>query len=168
MEGEQLMSINLTDEVRQWIECEKIVEGERIRFDAPKPAKRLDIPLFSEQVPSDKFVLSLYEGARSSALILSLDAPRKFTMQARHASLPLVRIDIDERAKHTNPDGKVLCGSHVHVAVEGYGCSFAFPLSSDEGIMIAGSSEDVPEVFESFRRYCHIDDNLTIKWSLGI
>ena len=39
MEGEQLMSINLTDEVRQWIECEKIVEGERIRFDAPKPAK---------------------------------------------------------------------------------------------------------------------------------
>ena len=113
-------------------------------------------------------MLSLYEGARSSALILSLDAPRKFTMQARHASLPLVRIDIDERAKHTNPDGKVLCGSHVHVAVEGYGCSFAFPLNSDEGIMIAGSSEDVPEVFESFRRYCHIDDNLTIKWSLGI
>lgn len=162
------MLINVSEEVRQWIDCEKCVEGARVRFDAPKPGKRVDIPLFAAETPSDKFVLSLYEGARGSALILSIDVSRKFSMQTRHASLPLVRIDIDDRAKHTNPDGKVLCGSHVHVALDGYGCSFAFPLNSDEGIMIAGASEDVPEVFEAFRHYCHIDGSLNIKWSLGI
>ncbi len=89
-------------------------------------------------------------------------------MQTRHSSQPLVRIDIDDNLIHTNPDGKIIKGSHVHLPIEGYGIAYAFPLKSDEGIMVAGSSDYVPSIFEAFRLFCHIDNQLNVRWGLGI
>ena len=160
--------IDMPDNVREWIECDKLVDGGRIKFDVPKPGNKIEVALVSTDAHPEKFVLSLYEGARSSTLLLTIDGPRKHTMQTRRSTLPLVRVDIDEGARHTNPDGTLLCGSHVHVATDGFGQSIAFPLGSPEGMMVAGSSNHIPDVFEAFRKYCHIDDNLNIRWSLGI
>lgn len=34
--------------------------------------------------------------------------------------------------------------------------------------MVIGGSEEMMDVFESFRSYCNIEDALRINWSLGI
>lgn len=156
------------NKISQYIECDKLLANGGASFRAPKPGKHLTLDLISPVLPQERFVLDLFEGQRSSAVILTVSIGRKVSMHMRKSTQMLVRIDIDEKSQHTNPDGTKIRGSHVHLATEEYGTTIAYPLKSDVGIMVTGGHEDVPSMFESFRGFCHIDTNFRIEWTLGI
>ncbi len=53
----------------------------------------------------------------------------KYTYQNRYSNNTiLVRIDMDERRGHTNPDGTSVPTPHVHLFREGFDDKFAYPL----------------------------------------
>ena len=158
----------IDESILELINMQKNIDGPKTRFAAPSPGSKLEVKLVSHEHLSEKFTLSILEGARSSSITLAIDAARKTSMQTRRLSDPLVRIDIDDRAAHTNPDGTVIKGSHVHIASEEYGCRWAFPVGSEEFATIAGDGTTIPEIFESFREYCSIEKALEILWSLGV
>lgn len=149
------------------IECEKLIEGEIRTFRAPLPGNKLEIKLRAPVVPREKFVLGLHEGARSSSMILSVEPGRKISMQTRDSTIPLVRVDIDERAKHTNPDGAIVTGSHVHVASWEQGMGIAYPLGCEEAIMVAGVGLEVASIFDAFCCFCHVEEGLNLQWTIG-
>lgn len=158
----------IDDKIRSLIECEKCIMDDIYRYKAPSPSNAINIKLASPTYPEDRFFLDIYEGRRSSSIALTIDANKKTKIQSRRASLPLVRIDLDTGAEHTNPDGTVLHGNHVHVASELYSDRIAFPLNSTMGVMVAGVDDYIPSIFESFRKFCHIDMSLQVDWDLGI
>lgn len=49
-----------------------------------------------------------------------------------------------------------------------YGDKFAWPLKDQDIIPQLASLDNVPEIFEAFREYCHIEDTLRVDWSLGV
>lgn len=150
------------------ITCEKLTNGCELCYKAPAPGANLRIPLLSPSFPEERFSLDIHEGKRNSSVILEIEVARKTTVQTRKASLPLVRVDIDDESEHTNPDGTIIRGSHVHLASSEYADRFAFPLESEIGKTIVGSTSYIPEIFESFKLFCHIQNDLTINWNLGI
>lgn len=150
------------------IKMPKSVDGAKLEYDAPAPGKTLEVKLMSPEDLSCKFKLSIYEGKYSSQVSVAVEPSRKTNIQTRHRTETLVRVDIDERAKHTNPDGTLVEGSHVHIAREGFGDRIAYPIDSDEAIMVVGKDREIISVFESFREYCRIEKALQINWSLGI
>lgn len=150
------------------IRMPKYVDGPRVVYDAPIPGKALSISLMSSEDRSCKFILTVFEGKRNSALILAAYPGRKTTLQTRQSNDVLVRVDIDPNAKHTNPDDSVIEGSHVHIAREGERDAWAFPFGSAEANEVIGGCVDVFGIFECFRSYCNIESKLQINWSLGI
>lgn len=92
----------------------------------------------------ERFLLDLWRGT----LRLS-----KLKFQTRgHKVIVLARLDIDG-APHTNPDGKILDGFHLHIYREGYEDKWAFPLSHDDFI----NTSNIRQTFEDFCRYCNIE-----------
>lgn len=154
--------------VRELIEMRKAVDGDRDVFDAPQPGETIGIKLMSPSDRSVKFGLSIYEGAHSSAISIEISEERKTTMQTRAFSSPLVRVDIDPGAAHTNPDGTVIHGSHVHIATERYGDRVAYPIDSAEARSVIGDARDVPSTFERFLSYCNVEYSFTVNWNLGV
>ena len=150
------------------IKMPKQIDGTKLEYDAPAPGKTLEIKLMSSEDLSCKFKLSIYEGKHSSQISIAVEPGRKTSMQTRHRTETLVRVDVDERAKHTNPDGTVIEGSHVHIAKEGYGDRIAYPIDAEEAIRVIGNDREIISIFESFREFCHIEKALQVNWSLGI
>jgi len=150
------------------IKMPKQIDGTKLEYDAPAPGKTLEIKLMSSEDLSCKFKLSIYEGKHSSQISIAVEPDRKTSMQTRHRTETLVRVDVDERAKHTNPDGTVIEGSHVHIAKEGYGDRIAYPIDAEEAIRVVGNDKTIISIFESFREFCHIEKALQVNWSLGI
>jgi hypothetical protein len=92
----------------------------------------------------ERFLLDLWRGT----LRLS-----KLKFQTRgHIVIVLARLDIDG-APHTNPDGQILNGSHLHVYREGYEDKWAFPLSHDD----FRNTSNIRQIFEDLCRYCNIE-----------
>jgi hypothetical protein len=92
----------------------------------------------------EQFLLDVHRGS------LSLN---KYTFQERaRVIIPLVRVDIGETLRHTNPDGEPIQGSHIHIYREGYDVKFAWPL--DRALFRA--PEDMIMTFEDFARFCNI------------
>ena len=63
----------------------------------------------------------------------------------------LVRLDIDG-SPHTNPDGIILAGTHIHLYREGYEAKWAYPLDPS----VFRDPGDMVVAFEDFCNYCHI------------
>lgn len=66
-------------------------------------------------------------------------------------TIPLLRFDLN---RHTNPDGVVFEGAHIHIYQEGFDDKIAFPVSE-----IGISTEDElkrEEVLERFLDYCNV------------
>ena len=150
------------------INMPKQIDETKREYDAPAPGKTLEIKLMSPEDLSCKFKLSIYEGKHSSQISIAVESGRKTSMQTRYRTETLVRVDIDERAKHTNPDGTVIEGSHVHIAKEGFSDRIAYPIDAEEAIAVVGGNREIIGVFESFREYCHIEKSLQVNWPLGI
>lgn len=153
---------------KELITMRKVLDESSAEFDAPQPGKRLSVKLMSPEDRSVKFSLDIYEGTHSSLVSLEISEERKTTMQTRAFSQPLVRIDLDAHASHTNPDGTVIHGPHVHIADDEHGDKVAYPLDSDEARAVTGAADDVPAVFESFLSYCNVEYEFRINWNLGV
>jgi hypothetical protein len=68
------------------------------------------------------------------------------------AAIVLVRLDIDG-APHTNPDGKRLPGTHLHIFKEGYDDKWAYRIDNTLFSMI----QDPATTFGEFCAFCHIE-----------
>lgn len=69
-----------------------------------------------------------------------------------HKVIVLARLDIDG-APHTNPDGEILDGTHLHIYREGYEDKWAEPLSSDD----FKNPSNIRQIYGDFCRYCNIE-----------
>lgn len=65
----------------------------------------------------------------------------------------LVRLDING-ARHTNPDGTTIDGTHLHRYREGYGDKWATAVDPNA----FGNLSNLKLTFEDFLRYCNVTD----------
>lgn len=92
-----------------------------------------DAPLILGAGPL-KFVRTLISGDGREQFLLDVHrgslSLKKYTFQERaRVIIPLVRVDVGETLRHTNPDGMLVEGSHIHIYREGYDVKFASPLA---------------------------------------
>lgn len=80
---------------------------------------------------------------------------RKYSFNHRtRTSVVLVRYCSLKR--HTNPDGKVFDGPHIHIFCEGYDDKIAFEV--EEILNIDPETSSKEEILAALLRYCHIQD----------
>lgn len=91
----------------------------------------------------DMFILDYYVGAI---------ALTKFTYNKRYRKIIAI-LRFDSSGRHTNPDGQVFDGSHVHIYRENYGDKWAFPIIE---IGISNEMIEKASVLESFLQYCNV------------
>lgn len=93
----------------------------------------------------ERFLLDLWRGTMRLS---------KYRMQTRgRIIIVLVRLEING-APHTNPDGQIIGGTHIHIYREGFHDKWAYPVSSE-------SFRDINNAviaFEDFCRFCHIEE----------
>ncbi len=95
--------------------------------------------------PKEKFILDL----RVSKYKLS-----KFTTQNRvRVAIPLIRLDVDG-SPHTNPDGELIEGTHLHLYQVGFDDKWAYPLDPN----VFTDQKDKVKMLEEFCKYCNISD----------
>jgi hypothetical protein len=82
----------------------------------------------------------------------------KYTVQNRmRKSIGLIRVDFGAGA-HTNPDGKIITGPHIHIYKEGYDLKWAYNLPY---VGAHGSFTDNGSAFANlnqFYMFCNISD----------
>ncbi len=84
----------------------------------------------------------------------------KYQTRGRNV-IVLVRLDVDG-APHTNPDGTIVRGSHIHVYREGYEDKWAYVIDPAEFRNISS----IQQTFEDFCSYCNIKDMLPFQGEL--
>jgi len=101
----------------------------------------------------ERFLLDLWRGMlRLSKL--------KYQTRGRKV-IVLVRLDIDG-APHTNPDGKRLDGTHIHIYREGYEDKWGYPIDVAEFC----NPSDIQLTFEDFCRYCNVQNTPSFQGEL--
>lgn len=106
----------------------------------PEPGGKLRVELESEEERRTKFFLDIHEGRRTSRVVVGVSdlLARKAKSQVRAGSRTLVRVDytnMPETMVHTNPDGTVITGPHVHFWVDGYNGTIAVPVGCQSVIV---------------------------------
>ncbi len=91
----------------------------------------------------DMFILDYYIGTI---------ALTKFTYNKRYRKTIAI-LRFDSSGRHTNPDGQVFDGPHVHIYRENYGAKWAFPVSK---IGINNGMIEKASVLERFLQYCNV------------
>ena len=134
-----------------------LLEKQRVNdqcYNYPSEGSKLSIPLEST------------DGKESFHLDISRARIRlsKYKYQERYARvIPLIRVDIDA-APHTNPDGSVIQGNHIHIYKKGHGDKWAYELPSEE----FADANDMKKTLLDFFRYCNIVKPPRINWELGV
>ena len=74
---------------------------------------------------NDKFIINIDRKGKNA---------EKCTYQGRvsQSNQILMRLDIDPNGRHTNPDGELICGNHLHVYHELYDMKFAVTFDIDD------------------------------------
>jgi hypothetical protein len=135
-------------------EADYLIKMEKIKVDDqsyqfPQMKGKLIIPLLSRD-GRNKFMLDI----NISRLTI------KATYQNRsRITIILVRLDLTS-GKHTNPDGQVIEGSHMHLYKEGYADKWAIPVPKHFSDMT-----DFHLTLEEFMGYCNIVDPPLIQGS---
>lgn len=89
---------------------------------------------------------------------------RKYSFNHRtRTSIVLIRYCSLKR--HTNPDGKVFEGPHIHLFCEGYDDKIAFDVKDLLGVDPETSSKE--DILEALLNYCHIE-KATIQTTMEI
>lgn len=164
--GEKYFGIDR--ETLDLIRLEKRLVSPCAVFEAPAPGKWLRVDFSSRDDRGCQFALGIYEGARETKISLGLLPGRKTSMHVRHSAMQLVRIDLDEHARHTNPDGMEVLGSHIHIWSDRYQDKVALPLRAQSILDLGDDLENRIVVFEAFKGYCNLDSALRIDWGLGV
>jgi hypothetical protein len=118
------------------------------RFDG---MMMLSLPVGSDQRfdllgvphPEERFVMDLWRGRRNALKL-------KFQTRGRKVVI-LARLDING-APHTNPDGEVVGGTHLHLFREGFGDKWAAPIDP-------AAFRDVDDhglIFDDFCKLCAV------------
>ncbi|MDA7967614.1 MAG: hypothetical protein MPK31_01570 [Gammaproteobacteria bacterium] len=92
----------------------------------------------------EKFLLDIWMGKLRLSKIKHQARARKCVV--------LVRLDINS-APHTNPDGKKIGGTHIHVYREEYDDKWAYPVPPE-----FRNTADQRVTFKDFCAYCKIDN----------
>lgn len=113
-----------------------------------KESKRIDLDKeFSSDIIAietrDTFILDYHIG--------TIDL-KKFTYNKRYKKT-IILLRFDSSGRHTNPDGQIFDGPHVHIYKEGYDDKFAFPVSK---IDIDENNINKVEVLRKFLQYCNV------------
>lgn len=101
----------------------------------------------------DMFILDYYVGTI---------ALTKFTYNKRYRKTIII-LRLDSSGRHTNPDGQLFDGPHVHIYRENYGDKWAFPITE---IGITGEIIEKANALESFLQYCNVINCPEIQHSL--
>ena len=85
--------------------------------------------------PSEKGGISfdVIGNRREDIFIINIDRKGKlaekctYQGRVRQSNQVLLRLDIDPNGKHTNPDGQVIHGNHIHIYTEAHDMKAAIP-----------------------------------------
>jgi hypothetical protein len=92
----------------------------------------------------ERFLLDIWRGTLRLTKL-------KFQNRARTVVV-LVRLDIDG-APHTNPDGRRLSGTHLHLFKEGFDDKWAYPVDPSAFSLLS----DPGTTFQEFCAFCRIE-----------
>lgn len=144
----------MSDVLITQLEADDLVKMDKIKvedrsYQFPQIRGRLTIPLSSRD-GRNKFLLDVN--------ITNLTV--KFTYQNRaKVSIVLVRLDMTS-GKHTNPDGQIIHGAHLHLYKEGYADKWAISVPS-----LFSDISNLILTLDEFMDYCHIVDQPLIQGS---
>lgn len=91
----------------------------------------------------EQFMLDIWRGTIRLSKV-------KYQTRGRK-TIVLVRLDIDG-APHTNPDGKKIVGTHLHLYQEGYEDKWASPIDPKK----FKDTTSIGQCLEDFCKYCNI------------
>ncbi len=91
----------------------------------------------------DIFLLDFYRGSFELT---------KYTYNNRYRQ-SIILLRYDSKGRHTNPDGELLDGPHVHIYREGFNDKFAFPIS-EVGVDLVDTMEIV---LAKILRFCNVN-----------
>ena len=101
----------------------------------------------------DTFILDYYIGT------IEL---KKFTYNKRYRNT-IILLRFDSSGRHTNPNGQIFDGPHVHIYRENYDDKYAFHVSE---IGIGTGDLKKAEVLEKFLQYCNVVNCPTMQHTL--
>lgn len=97
----------------------------------------------------EDFLLDFYRGSFELS---------KYTINKRYRQT-VILLRYDNSGRHTNPDGVLFDGPHVHLYREGYNDKFAFPVSE----VNVNHTDTMEEVFKKILHFCNIKQVPTIE-----
>lgn len=132
----------LQSEIDYLLNLVKVLTAKTITIPSPGYHIELDA---SSLIDNEKFLVDVN---RKGTINL-----KKCTFQTRYQrSVILLRLDI-EGSPHRNPDGEVIPCPHLHIFREGYGDSWAYPLSAH----IVTDTNDIAQVLIDFLLYNNVN-----------
>ncbi|MFW6248788.1 MAG: DUF6978 family protein [Bacteroidota bacterium] len=108
-----------TEKAKELIALEKMAEDETLEINLSENPLKVRIPLIS--LNKDHFFY--FDLSRKNGVRFKMNYQNRYQNK-----LILVRIDIGKTLSHTNPDGKIITGSHIHYHDEIYFDKIASPL----------------------------------------
>ncbi len=93
-------------------------------------------------VTKELFLLDFYRGSVELT---------KYTLNSRYRQT-IILLRYDNGGRHTNPDGTLFEGPHVHIYREGYNDKFAFPISEID----VSNSDSMEVVVKKIMQFCNI------------
>lgn len=97
----------------------------------------------------ETFLLDFYRGSFELS---------KYTINKRYRQT-VIMLRYDNGGRHTNPDGVLFEGKHVHLYKEGYNDKFAFP-ASEIGVV---DTDTIETVFNKIMQFCNVKKIPTIE-----
>ena len=95
------------------------------------------------------FLLDFYRGSVELS---------KYTINKRYRQT-IIMLRYDNGGRHTNPDGILFEGPHVHLYREGYNDKFAFPVSEVK----VTSTDTMEQVFKKLMHFCNVKQVPTVE-----
>lgn len=108
----------------------------------------------------------------------SITTKDKFQLDYRNSKIEIRKFSINHRTRintvlvrycslhrHTNPDGTVFPGAHIHLYREGFDDKIAFSVEEILGVNADASKETI---LEALMKYCNIEDSNSIQTTLEL
>lgn len=129
------------------LEYDFLISIEKTFEDTITPIQFGPAPIkWSRQINSiinkETFVLDFYRGSFELS---------KYTINKRYRQT-VILLRYDNGGRHTNPDGEVFEGPHVHLYREGYDDKYAFPVSQ----LGIEHNDRIEVVFDKIMHFCNI------------